>query len=330
MSTSKTVRKLTTELRFQFPYYLVIGQSFKSERISQMKDVIFVNSVDKYKNLKSLHTPMGILSLATKLNISGYLTEIIDFNYLYLKGKIDLASDTNIDKMAKFILDKEPKIVSFYTMCNSFHNAILIATRLKEMNPEITILFGGPQSTLTAKETLEALDCVDIIGVGEGEATIVGLVEAIIQDKNLDDIKGIAYRKNGVIVINKMELISCLDTLHEVDYTLIPIEDYDTIAIDAGRGCPFGCTFCSTKTFWERKFRLKGTDRLISEMKYLYEVHGKTKFDMVHDLFTANKAKVIEFCKKFIDEGMDIQWSCSARVDTLDEEVITWLKKSWL
>ena len=78
---------------------------------------------------------------------------------------------------------------------------------------------------------------------------------------------------------------------------MIILEKAKSVQIDVGRGCPFACTFCSTKTFWKRKFRLRSVDNILDEIEYVINTYGITDFDFKHDLFTANKRRVLEFCR---------------------------------
>ncbi|SHK02432.1 B12-binding domain-containing radical SAM protein [Paramaledivibacter caminithermalis] len=294
-----------------------------------MFKIIFINSIDKYKS--HLQIPIGILSLATVLKNEDYDVEIIDFNHLFVHGLLETGCSTkeNISIMGDYILKKQPSIVCFYTMCNSYHNSLILSKYIKDRRKNIKVLFGGPQASLTSEISLKAFPWVDVIGIGEGEKTISKIIQAIKENKELKDIPGIAYREKGTIKCNvEPKLIHNLDELPYINYSLVPIEDYNSIAIDAGRGCPFECTYCSTKTFWKRRFRLKSPERLIREIKILKEKYHKKKFDMIHDLFTANKGKIIEFCNMLINQKLNIEWSCSARIDTLDDEIVERMKTS--
>lgn len=285
---------------------------------------VFVNSL--YPGLEGLIIPLGLLSLVTILNKDENNAEIIDFNYLYSIDELKKSCDSqeNIEIMADYILAKNPKLIGFHSMCGSYHNNLMIAKCIKEKNPSLPIIFGGPQVSLTARSSMEAFPWIDLIAIGEAERTIEKIIQAFEGQIPFTSIPGILYRKQGEIVSNnEQEFIENLDSLPILDYSLISyINDLETIPIEAGRGCPYECTYCSTKTFWKRKFRLKDPQRLIDECKDLYFNYGKNKFNFIHDLFTVNKAKVMDFCEKVLEEHLPIKWGCSARIDTLDEELI--------
>jgi radical SAM superfamily enzyme YgiQ (UPF0313 family) len=137
-----------------------------------MYKVVFVNSTELNKQMKDL--PIGILSLATILKNRNYDVDIVDFDYIYSKKIIDKYDDynMNVEKMANYILGLKPDVVGFYTICNSYHTTVTLAKTLKEKKSDLKIMFGGPQASLTAKESMEAFSWIDVIGIGEGENTI--------------------------------------------------------------------------------------------------------------------------------------------------------------
>ncbi|MBE6934492.1 MAG: B12-binding domain-containing radical SAM protein [Ruminococcaceae bacterium] len=92
--------------------------------------------------------------------------------------------------------------------------------------------------------------------------------------------------------------------------------------IDAGRGCPFGCSYCSTKTFWGRKYRLKSPRRIAEEIQQIHEHFGATQFNFEHDMFTMNKKSITETCRLIKSFDFKIFWRCSARIDCIDEALI--------
>ena len=102
----------------------------------------------------------------------------------------------------------------------------------------------------------------------------------------------------------------------------------DLIMIEAGRGCPYACTFCSTSVFWGRQFRIKPAVSIIDEMNRFNKLYGVTRFSLLHDLFTANKSYLEEFCLLLIKEGINYDWDCSSRIDVLDKETIDLLAES--
>lgn len=231
------------------------------------------------------------------------------------------------------IKEKKPDLLCFYSRCDIYHINIDISRRIKNIFPDIKICFGGPQAELTAVETLNAFSWVDFVCCGEGENVICNFIQAISEDEPLNDIQGLIYRDgNGVITCNKLpEYLSDNYSINYKYLHLVPkevIERSKVITVDVGRGCPFNCSFCSTKTFWKRKFRLRDMNNLMEEINYFVEKYKKKSFTFEHDLFTSNKERIMSFCKKIIDSGTEISWGCSSRADTLDEEMLDYMVRA--
>ena len=284
--------------------------------------IAFINSIFDGTILTN---QIGTLNLATILNENGYDAEIIDFNYLFFMKIVKRDEDTEklIKNMTKYILDREIDVLAFSCLCNCYHIFVKLSQYINSLNPKIKIMFGGPQASLTAIESLEAFPWVDIIALGEGEETIVNIMKALECKELLKSTDGVAFRDGNKIVLRNVTYINNLNTLVYPDYSLLPyFNKLNAIEMEVGRGCPFSCTFCSTKTFWKRNFRVKSVDRMLNEVEMLHYKFGKKYFNFIHDLFTVNKNIILEFCEKLIKKELQIKWGCSARIDTLDKELI--------
>jgi radical SAM family protein len=93
-------------------------------------------------------------------------------------------------------------------------------------------------------------------------------------------------------------------------------------ALELGRGCPFSCSFCSTNDFFRRRFRLKSPEVMLAQMKRAKLEFGAKRFDLVHDMFTVDRKRVVAFCQTLIESGEKFRWSCSARTDCIDDDLI--------
>ena len=268
----------------------------------------------------------GTLLLATILKQNGISVDILRF----FEADKHKGFFPFVNEMAEMLLTKQPKIVSFYCRCDCFLADIMIAKKLKEENPDLFIVFGGPQVDASANDILAEIPWIDFCCSGEGETTVYPLFSALLNGTDYSEVAGLAYRSNGEIQRNpSAELLPDLDLLPDIDYSLIPASVIENTkqqnrgaSIEAGRGCPFNCAFCSSSLFWGRKFRLKSAQRIVNEMMDYHSKFGISRFLFQHDLFTANKRKLLEFVDELKKENVDFQWSCSARVDTLDEPTI--------
>lgn len=285
------------------------------------KDVIFVTPAT---SLKLAYETYGTLVLASLLKYADVSVKIKRF---FQFGDVN-KFDTFIDNAEKEILAHSPKIVSFYTSCNIYHICLKIAERIKKVSPETYIVFGGPQADACAKETILAFDYVDFVCCGEGENTVVPFFKSLINGTPDLSVPGLVYKKDDELVVNpRPALISNFDELPFVDFSLwTDVErtenDIKVLPIDVGRGCPFNCIFCSTKSFWERNYRLKSAKRIVDEINLVHETFNITCFKFMHDMFTMNKQAVTELCEEIKKLDYKIEWACSARADCLSEELI--------
>lgn len=293
-------------------------------------DMLFINSVEFIEGNDDPQIGQLILR---KILRKKYDVDYINFDYLNTTGMIKFKSNFKdcIELFVNYIIDKTPKIVGFYTISDSFICTVYMARLLKQRKPDIKVIMGGPHATLTYYECLKNLEFVDVISIGEGEQTILPLVDALLNNKELLNVPGIAYRKDGKIIRNEcLDLVPSerLGDYTEFDYSPYKIDNNTNISIEAGRGCPFYCDFCSTSIFWNRKFRIKPAKTLIWEMKQFYTQYGVHKFSLQHDMLTANKNYMMDFCNQLEDLGLDITWNCSARIDCIDYEMLEHMRKS--
>lgn len=301
-----------------------------------MLDVLFICSTD---SLELRNEVNGTMLLATKLLQAGFSTKILRFGESkdYWKKDYDLF----IADMTDRIIKKDPKCLSFYTLWPYYHTMLRIALEVKKKNPCIITVLGGPQASASAEETLLAMPQIDYICTGEGENTVVPFISAVLSNNTdgLSEIPSLWYRKDGKVCFNALEHPLCnLNTLPYWDERLyrdvLEKENYGSpkyfMPIDVGRGCPYSCTFCSTKDFWRRTYRLKTPERIIEEILYYYNKFGIRSFLFSHDAFTANQKLVDAVCDKILEAQLDIQWKCTTRIDCISKELILKMKKAGL
>src|SRR4030042_1236482 len=128
----------------------------------------------------------GFLGLAAVLEKNGHRVEFVDLAWLIKQGKLAINASFHRNA-AELIIKQGIDILGFNTRCDTYPNVINLAKRCKELNPGSTIIFGGPQASFTDEETLKNLDFVDIIVRGEGEYTLLEIINALKENKGLAD-----------------------------------------------------------------------------------------------------------------------------------------------
>lgn len=241
-------------------------------------------------------------------------------------------------KIIDLILRDNPRIASFYCRGEEYHIILDIAYKIKLVNPNIIILLGGPHAELTALHTMEHYTYIDYISCGEGENTIIPILNCLLdgsEKNNKNLIPGLVFRNaQGLVIRNQNPELLPDDYSREFNYyDLIPaniLSNSKFVTLDVGRGCPFSCFFCSTKTFWKQKYRLRNIDNILKEINYVKKHYGNKVYSFSHDLFTANNKRIIAFCDSIDSLDYPIRWTCSSRIDCITKELIDRMASSGL
>jgi len=274
------------------------------------------------------HAPLGILSLAAVLEQVEIHPLVIDLNRLYYdyvrSGKTLDPEEDFCGHVVATLQSQDFDVFGFSTICSSYPLTLRLAREVKRTHPEAAIILGGPQASVVDVQTLEAFSFVDLIVRGEAEETFPLALEALSKGRAYEQVPGITFRNgNNIVRRPNAPVIANLDDLLLPAFHLYPnIESSSYLPLEIGRGCPFACSFCSTNDFFRRQFRLKSSDKVLAEMKLLQQRYGVTRFDLVHDMFTINRKKVVAFCETLKQSGEKFRWNCSARTDCIDDELI--------
>ncbi|HET7873026.1 MAG TPA: radical SAM protein [Terriglobales bacterium] len=285
--------------------------------------------------------PVGILSLAAVLEARGLQPEVVDLNrvyYRWLQGvngnKIDFCNFAG-----QYLAGGDFEGFDFYgfsTVCSSYPLTLRIAQEVKRAHPKSVMVLGGPQASVVDVATMRAFPWIDVVVRGEAEQSLPELVEALTRRGSLASVPGITFRRREdgetvrAIVRNPdAQLILDLDTLPFPAFHLFPdVGHCRHFPLELGRGCPFSCTFCSTNDFFRRRFRLKSPAQMISDMRRVKQTYGISSFELVHDMFTVDRKRVMAFCEALIESGEQFVWGCSARTDCIDEELISLMSRA--
>jgi len=287
---------------------------------------------------RSLFFPMALLTLGGVLKEQGVAAQLWDFEFYFKQVKN--CSERKFRQLLHRGLDgTDAQVFGLSAICSNLPMALWLAQEIKDYRPDSLVMLGGAQPSSVPLEILERFDCVDIVIVGEGEQTLTAMAALNFDRDALEDIPGLAIRKNGQAQLNaKRPLVENMDDLPIPDYSLINMRDYmafdpsSTMAhIEVGRGCPFNCTFCSTSLMWSKNYRVKSPARILKEMNAMHEQYGFTVFDFIHDNFTTSKQFITNFCDYMLAHNdKSLQWVCSSRTDGLTKDRVDHMHKAGL
>jgi radical SAM superfamily enzyme YgiQ (UPF0313 family) len=287
--------------------------------------------------------PVGILSLAAVLEAKGLQPAVVDLNrvyYSWLQGSRNQRhAETDFCSFAgDYFAGRDFAGVDFFgfsTVCSSYPVTLRIAAEVKRAHPQSTVVLGGPQASVVDVSTLRAYPSIDLVVRGEAEQTLPALVDALAGHSSLAAVPGITFRQHKEIVRNPAApLVADLDALPFPAFHLFPdVRHCRHFPLELGRGCPFSCTFCSTNDFFRRNFRLKSPAQMIADMRRIRQTYGINSFELVHDMFTVDRKRVVAFCEALLESKRKdpedaFIWGCSARTDCVDEELIELMSKA--
>ncbi|MBI4243789.1 MAG: B12-binding domain-containing radical SAM protein [Planctomycetes bacterium] len=281
-----------------------------------MRNAILVSSTsyDVYKM-----PPLGIMTVATMLKQRSIEPILIDLPMAENAEK-DIS---NFFRVISERVNTDTIFIGFSTVCNTFPRSLYLASLIKKLYPDIPIVFGGPQASSCAAYLIKKYDFIDLIICGEIEAIFDNFMDSILS-KNFSSSTGILARDS--IHLNNNPVMAPtvpIDSIPRVDFeTYSRLDPGEPIPIEVGRGCPYGCTFCSTKDFFRRRFRLKSPDSIVGDISRIVAESGVKRFTFIHDMLTTNKKLLAEVCRLMIKSGLNVKWTCMARVDMVDEQLL--------
>lgn len=280
---------------------------------------------DGYKPL--LPMSLGFLSAALKRSgedivvIDNYLNSFQDHNGYYELSFINILEDI------------KPNFVGITALSVEYAETLRLINLIRKTSKS-KIIIGGPHASIMP-DTFSPY--VDFVVVGEGERALVDIVKGNV----------IGKCKTGNVVSyppveNLVELLSTgsCHFPYMVDWNSFDMFKYDIsfpefglvekpiINLNTSRGCPFKCSFCSTKGIWNSSYRCFSAVTIIREIKYLCSHFGIKGVFFREDNFTADQRRLIDFCNTLIREKIKLEWACESRVDTVDSFTLNLMRKA--
>jgi anaerobic magnesium-protoporphyrin IX monomethyl ester cyclase len=275
---------------------------------------------------------LGTVAIASTINASArHQASIIDFSFIWDHWK---------EFLQKNLLEFQPQLIGISTASPLMPQALTIARRCKQILPRSKIVMGGHHASLDTLETLKQ-DCVDFVVVGEGEHTILQLLDAMedTPSEGYQSIPFLAFKKDGKLIENQLGMLPSsreLDQLPFNDWLLWPehkraIFHCGFLPIIGVRGCPYRCSFCSSPILADRLtncgpfVRQKSAKRVAEEIAWQWsrhKAHG-LRYIMFYDQnFLLSKTWLQEFCTEYQNLGMHktLPFSCYSRLDHLSKE----------
>jgi len=267
--------------------------------------------------------PLGLAYLASVLR-KEYEVKIID----------SITLDYTLEDLKRELRSFYPDIVGITSVTSSIPQAYAVAKIAREVREDCTVVMGGPHVTFLPKQTLEECEYVDVIVKGEGEKTFEELTKAIENGESLETVRGITFRKGNQIVNNEpAPFIKDIDEIPFPSRDLLPMDKYQFNGVKyttmlTSRGCPFGCSFCSSSRLFGGYWRGRSPENVLEEMRTIYQDYNIRNIELMDDTFTLNQKRAEKICDGIVKEGWDIAWSASSRVDTITRKLAEKMRKA--
>lgn len=274
---------------------------------------------------RGANPPLGLLYLASVIRKdSPYKVAVLD----------TLAEELSHEEIERRIQNNKPDVVGLSIMTFTLIDCMIISKMIKKIDPEIKIIWGGPHVNIFPEESI-SLDYVDFVVLGEGEANIVPLLDAIGAGTGFEDVIGIVYQEKGEIKRTKPNsLIMDLDSIPFPARDLTNIKLYSSLlakrsqvtTMITSRGCPYKCIFCD-RPHLGKVFRARSAANVVEEMEQIVNqgIHEVLIYD---DTFTIDRQRVVDICNSLIEKKLDLSWDIRARVNTVDLELLKLMKKA--
>ncbi|MFZ5354293.1 MAG: B12-binding domain-containing radical SAM protein [Bacillota bacterium] len=178
----------------------------------------------------------------------------------------------------------------------------------------------------------------DTVVIGEGEVTILELLDALESKKSLRNVKGIAYLENGHYVrTEERPLIENIDKIPLPAYDMFPMDHYALLRLPnikssercmpvlSGRGCTFKCNFCYRM---DKGFRPRSSESIIEEIQLLKRDYNISYIAFSDELLMSSVDRTVELCESFLKAGLNIKWDCNGRLNYAKPDVLKLMKKA--
>lgn len=267
------------------------------------------------------HYPLGMASLYAVAEQAGHSVEM-----LYM---VTDPIDVCVARVLDTIREKDIQVLGLSIITDGRVSSYRVIEAVQRECPHVRVICGGIHTTAMHEQILTQYPHVVAVR-GEGEMTLLDLLDAFETGRDLADVPGIAYVKDGMVVRTaERPQISDMDALpmprHDLFFT--PNRIYAQLL--TSRGCPFACSFCVLDSISLRKIRAHSAMRVVDEIEMILTNHPQVEFFHVYDdQFFADNKRVITICDEIVRRGIKARFLCQGRVKPLSREMVLALERA--
>ena len=249
------------------------------------------------------------------------------------------AQNLTYAKLAGIIRAAGPDVIGLTCSTPNFTRALELA-RIGRSHSNATIVLGGVHASAIPEFIAEQYaDLIDYVVVGEGEVTLLELVNALQMGASPNSVTGLVFRRGGgTVTTGRRPFIEDLDSLPVPARDLIPQDLFvpnlhnarhrKCASILTSRGCPFNCSFCASRIVSGRKYRMHSAQYVLAEMELLKKEYGVRQLTITDDTFTVNRERLEKICIGMIERRLDLEWFCFSQVTAVDRDILKLMKRA--
>lgn len=285
----------------------------------------YLSDDPKEQKIMKPYPPLGLLYVSAYLVTKNISNDVFDSTFSTMEAQL------------QFILDKNPKVICIYTNLMTKIEVIKLIKIVKtEKFNYPKIILGGPDVSYNIENYLKA--GADFLVIGEGEETTYELYNAILNNKNYNEINGIAFLENEKVIQTQARTkFKELDELPLPNREAINMQQYldtwknnhgqSSMTISTQRGCPYTCKWCSTAVYGQ-SYRRRPPEQVAAEMKMLKEKYNPDAIWFVDDVFTISHKWLTAFHEEVVKQNAQIRFECITRAERLNDEILRLLKEA--
>lgn len=274
--------------------------------------------------------PLGVSYIAASLQEAGHEVHLLDCTFLNRSDALSTAMATRVE------------VVGIYCMVTMIEDCLWFAQHLRGSGDAKLLVAGGPLPTC---DPLPFMEHFDVVIRGEGEQTMKDLLRAYEEVSDLSSVPGLIYRTKALLQGKDKGEISFsaerpfeknLDRIPFPARELLPNEHYirygrkkygySITTVMSTRGCPYRCEFCSNVVFGG-SYRERSPKNVVDEIEETLDL-GYDRISFADDVFTLNRRRVLGVCEEIRHRGLQFQWECLGRVDSIDYATALEMKKA--
>ncbi len=283
----------------------------------------FINEDENEQKIMRPYPPLGVLYISAFLEENNVPNEVHD------------ATFSSRERLFKHIHEYKPDIVAIYTNLMTKVSVIEIIQKIK-LSSSCKVVLGGPDVTYNVPDYLT--NGADFLVIGEGEATMLELVQCFEKNKPFRSVNGIAFLDdhNQVVQTGARNKLRSVDELPIPNRRAIDIQKYlDTWKVHHGksalnvstqRGCPYTCKWCSTAVYGQ-SYRRRSPENVVEELKQIRDQYNPDSIWFVDDVFTVSHKWLSEMADVMDKHDIHIPFECISRADRMNLDVIKILKR---